>query len=805
MGMWLGYMLADARFALRSFRRGPGYVAATLTVLGLGIGGVTLVFSTLNSVVMRPLPFPEAERLVWFWGEREGATRNSISAENYRDYRARVHAFESVGAFLVFRPSAVVTGGDEPERVVTNVVSASLFPTLGVAPDHGRGFQPQDESPSSSDPLVVSHALAQRRFGSPASAVGATLTVDGIAREIVGVMPAGFDYPGDVDVWRPLRMDEGYAQGRGNNNFWAIGRLAAGATLRRAQSQADVVARSLQEAYPDTNEAWAMRLEGLHETTVAGARPALLMLTALVSLLLLVACANAASISVARATSRGTELAVRLALGGSRRRVVSQLLSEHLLLALGGGVVGVVLAWAGARAVRALGPATLPRVDTVALDGATLAVAFSVALLTGVIFGVLPAIAGTRLSLAGTLRSGTAGAGGARGSRGRSTLAVTQIAVSLMLLIASGLLVRSYARLQQVDTGILTEGLHVAELQMLDERQADDGAVHQAWDAVYDRIRALPGVVTVAATDQVPIRLGGTYNSVFAEGHEPASPADYQPAQRRFVTEGYFTTLGSPFRAGRDFSTTDDRQTPTVAVINESLARRLWPNRDAVGRKLVWGDRPVEVIGVVADIRDFGPASEAQPTFFVSIRQLPRALSTAQVLVRTRGRAPQLAAELRTAVWDVDPAIPVSGVQSMEERIRGSLARPRFRARLVGTFGAIALVLACFGIYGVLAHHVRQRARELAVRQALGASRRAVVGHVMTRGMTLVGLGIAFGLTGGAAGARLMGAFLFGLAATDVATYAGVTLILLAAAASACLVPAVWAVRVDPANALRAE
>jgi len=802
--MWMGNLMADARFALRSFRKSPGFVAAALLVLGLGIGGVTLMFSTLNSVVLRPLPFPESDRLVWAWGTSESQPTNSLSAENYADYRDGVDAFESAAVQLVFRPPAVMTGGETPERIVTNVVSVSLFPTLGVAPARGRGFLPEDASSASGNPVIVSAGLAERRFGSE-RAVGSSLAVDGVVYEVVGVMEAGFDYPGGVDAWFPLRMEEWYAQGRDNNNFNMIARLADGASLQQAQDQIDVVARGLEAAYPDTNEGWGVRLVSMHEQTVSQARPALLMLTALVGLLLLVACANVASISLARATSRRTELAVRLALGASRGRVAGQLLTEHILLAIGGGVVGLALAWFGVEAVRTLGPADLPRLEAIALDAPALMVTFAITLATGLLFGAMPSLSGTRLSLASTLRSGSQGAGRASASRGRNALAVTQIALSLTLLIASGLLVRSFIRMQQVDPGFTTESVLAAELQLVDAVYEEDIEVHQAWDAVYERLGALPGVLSVAGVDQLPIRAGGTYNNLFAEGHEPTSPQDYIPAQRRIVTERYFRTLGIPLLAGRTFETTDDRDTPLSVVISQALADRLWPGEDAVGRNLVWGPTAIQVLGVVGDIKDFGPGAPEQPTFFLPVRQFPRGMGTMRVVVRTDGDPLQLAGALRAAVWEINPNIPVSGIETMTSRLADSLAQPRFRVRLVGAFALMAMLLACLGVYGVLAHQVRQRGQELAVRQALGATGSRIVGFVARKGMTLVGVGVGLGLVGGAVAARLMGAFLFEVGTVDLPTYGAVTGLLLLAALGACVIPALRALRVDPASALKAE
>jgi putative ABC transport system permease protein len=805
--MRIDEVATDVRLAFRSFRKAPGFTLASVLVLGLGLGAVTLMFSTLDSVALRPLPFDDPEELVWVWATSDQASRNSISHDNYADYRAQVDAFDDLAAFLVFRPAAVLTQNGDPERVVSNYVTPNLFPMLGVEPVAGRGFVDADGLPGADPVVVLSHGLWLRRFGASTSAVGTALTLDGTPVEVVGVMPQGFDYPGGVDLWLPSREHEGYAQGRGNNNFFAVGRLRDGVDLRQAQAQANVVARQLQEAYPESNEGWGVTLVPLHERYFAGARQALAMLLGIVTVVLLIACANVASLAMARSTTRRGEIAVRLSLGASRTRVVRQLLTEHMVVALSGGALGLGIAAAGVRALKAFGPATLPRLDTVAFDGRALAFALVAAALTGLVFGTVPALRGTALTLADCLKAGGRSPGLGR-TGGRATLVVAQVALSLMLMMASGLFLRSFIRLQAVDMGFDVERLLLAEIQIPATNSSTGEEVQHEWDEIQASLAALPGVRAVGAIDQLPLRSGGTWSGVYAQGREPERTSDYLSAQRRFVSEGYVEALGLPLVGGRTFETTDDRGSSMVTVVSQSLVEELWPGEDAVGRFLILPsdpDIPLEIVGIVGDLSDQGPGVGVRPTFYLAMRQGLGNLGTLRVVMRTASDPMTTAASLRDAIWTVDSDIPVSGVETMEDRVADRVSQPRFRASLVALFALTALILAVLGLYAVLAFYVRQRTHEIAVRVAVGAGRFSVMGLVLRKGLSLVGLGVAVGLAGSLAAGELLRGFLFGVAPRDPVTLSVVTATMLLVALPASLIPALKAVRVAPVEALNTE
>jgi predicted permease len=795
----------DLRFAGRLFLRSPGFTLASILVLAIGIGAVTVMFSTLNSVVLQPLPYENPSELAWMWGSSEMRPRNSVSAIDFWDYRDEADAFESLAAVLVFSPRVILTGNDEPERILSTQISYNFFSALGTPPQIGRSFLLEEEQAGSPSVVVISDGFWQRRYGGNREIIGTPITLNGEPFEVVGVLPPDFGYRDGVELWFPMQREASFTQGRGNNNFSLFGRLNDGVSIEQAQAELDIIAERLETTYPATNDGWGVTLEPMHEVFVGGARASLLIMLGLVSLVLLIACANVASLSLARAMTRSTEVAVRFSLGAARSRVIRQLLTESVLVALAGGVGGLSVAFLGIGALKAWGPANLPRLDTVSLDPTVLVFTFGVSIFASLLFGVVPALRSTKLSLSETLK-----VGGTRGtSHGRAgfrnALVVTQVALSLMLMAASGLLVRSYLRLQGVDAGFDVERVLRAEIQLPTWRYQSPEEIASAWTQLHDRLRAMPGVVSVGAVDQVPIRSGGTWNTIYPVERPPTNAAEQAQfgAQRRFASDNYFDALGIPILTGRAFESTDRVGSPPVLIISATMAARWFPDENPLGKELfVWGQN-WQVIGVAADIREFGLAQDFTPVFYMSSDQITP--DRMELLIRSVGEPLDLAADLRRTVWDFDQSIPISGLETMEARIGDSLAQPRFRMMLVGLFAGMALILASTGLYGILAFFVRQRVHELGIRVALGAAPQNVIGLVLRRGMMLVGIGIGAGLIGGFAGGRIMQSLLFDVAPTDVITFGGVSLCLAAVAMIACIVPAMRAVKVDPQEVLRVE
>jgi predicted permease len=799
---------SDVRFASRSFRRTPGFSVAAVLVLGIGIGAVSLMFSTFNTVVLQPLPFPEPNRLVWVWGMSEQLPQNTVSYSDYRDYRDGTDAFEGLGSYMIFRRTRVFTGAEGAERVVTFPVSANLFAALGVSPQLGRAFLPEEEQTGNDGVAILSYGFWQRKYGGSPDVLGNTITLDGVPAEVVGIMPTGFDFPSGSDVWFPLQRSASYTQGRGNNNFAIVGRLRDGVTIQQAQAQMDVVARSIAESYPAAKAGTWVSLVPLHERFFGSARSNLLILACIISLVPLVACANVASLFLARAASRRSELAARLALGASRSRVIRQLLTEGLVLAAAGGGVGLLIAYLGGEALRNLAPAALPRLNSIGIDLSVLVITFAAALVMVPIFGLAPAIRGTDMSIGETLKVG--GQRGATGgvSRFRNGLVVAQVALSLMLLLASGLLLRSILNLWQTETGIETESVLSMNALLPSFKYQSPEESEQAWLDVRQRLEAVPGVQAVGFVDRLPLGGRGPLNGVWAAERPPSNQSEELAATRRFASEGYFEALEIPLLRGRHFESTERWQGSSVpgnVVINEALANVAFPGEEALGRTLVldW-DRPVDlrVIGLARNICETGPGADPIPTFYLPARWDYDMLS---VLIRTERDPLTLTPTLRQAIQQTDDDITVAAIQTMQARLSNRLFQPRFRSVVVGIFAIVTLILSSIGLYGVLAYFVRLRSHEISIRLALGSGIASVAGLVLGRGMTLVAVGIAIGLCGAMAGSRLLQSWLFGVGSADLLTICAVTGTLAVVALIACLLPTLRATRLDPAQVMKAE
>jgi len=801
---------SSIRYAIRSCYRRPGFTIATVLVLGIGVGAVTLIFSTFNTVVLQPLPFREPGRLVWLWSITPSGDQNSSSYLDYRDFSERTDGFESLAAFMLFGRAQILTGGEEAERVDTHRVTANLFSTLGVLPEIGRAFRPDEEQTGQDQVAILSHAFWQRHFGRDPRAVGSRLTLDGQTVEVVGVMPPGFDLPAGSDLWLPAQQAANYASGRDNNNFFMLGRLRDGVSLEQAQAQLDVVARNIASAYSDVKKGWGVRLVSLHERFFGSARKVILVLMAIISLVPLVACANVALLLLARALSRRGEFATRLALGASRGELVRQLITESLVVALAGGAVGLLLAFVGGKLLRVLAPAALPRLDAIRVDGTVLAFTLIVSLILVPLFGIVPALRGTDIGIAEGLKAGGGRAIGDRRSGVRGTLVVAQVALSVILLFGSALLLRSFLDLQRVDPGFEPGNLLSFRVQLPVYTYTSPDQVQQAWDAVRQRLGALPGVRAVGAVDRLPFVGRGPWNEVWSKERPPASVAEAKGATRRFATEGFFAAMGIALRAGRVFEPADFRGSGLVTVVNETLAREFFPGENPVGRFLMlpWGNPPLalQVVGVTADVSELGAGMAPTPTFYLPAG-LQAAQTTMSMVVRTTGDPLASVGAVRQALREVHPDIPMSQVATMNARLSDTITQPRFRATMVAIFALVSLVLSAIGLYGVLAYLVRQRRRDIGIRLALGASRGAVRRLVLAQGMSLVAWGCAIGTAAALVGARAISSqgWLFEVGTADPVSLAGVILCLGLVALIACLVPADRAARVDPAEVMRAE
>jgi len=796
----------DLGYACRTLIARPGFAIVSVLVLGTGIGAATVMFSTIDSVLLRQLPYQDPDQLVYVWSTTPMGDTNSTSALDYLDYRERNDSFEALAAVLLFSPGRVVTGGDEPSRVATTMVSSNFFPALGIALAVGRGFAPDEEVVGGPDVVILSHAYSQSRYGDASNALGEAMLIDGAPHEVVGVLPADFWYPQRVDMWLPMRVGDNWTSGRGNNNFIMVGRLAQGVSVEKAQGQMDVLAAQLETEYPEDKDGWGIQLESMRSQFFGDTLPQLIMLSSAVGLFLVIACANLSSLVLARVTSRRSEIAVRAALGASRGAIVRQLLAESSLIAAAGAGAGLLIAWFGVEAIRVLGPANLPRLGDVGIDTRALAFTATVAVATGLLFGLLPALRGTRGGVAQSLREGGTRSDAAASLRARHALVVAQIAMSLTLLVGSGLLVRSFLHLADVDPGFDPDGVITLDLQPPAFRYDTGEALDLFFTTALEGIAVIPEVQATSGTTYLPLA-GGPWNYMHPIEDPPADSSEQRGATRRRVMDGYFETMRIPLLAGRGIERTDVEGSPAVVVVSRTLADDFFPEGDALGNTLVlpgWGENgwPLEVVGIVGDVSDYGLSSEPGPVFYLALRQAQT--GSMRVALRTGGDATAVIAAVRRAVWAIDDDVPLANITMMQTRLADSTSEDRFQATLLGLFAGVALFMSSTGLYGVLAFFVSQRTREVGIRMALGASAGDVMSAVVRRGMLLAAAGLGLGLLGGLGASAFLQSMLFDTAALDPLTYGLVTVVLAAAALAACIVPARRALRVDPVEALRA-
>jgi putative ABC transport system permease protein len=804
LGSSLDILLQDCRYSLRSLRKNIGFTVVAVLVLAIGIGGTTALFSTVNAALLRAVPFEQPDRLVIGRKTRGDEQAGPVSRLDYFDYRERSRSFENLAA-LAGSSELTITGGDRPDLVRTTFVTWNLFSTLGVAPVLGRSFRSEEERTGGAAVAVISHSLWQRRYAGSAQAVGQVLRLNGTPLTIVGVLPAGFAFLFEAEVWGLVDRDGPIDEVRDSHSHTVVGRLKPGVSMAQAQSDVDAISVALEQQYPATNKGKGLRLIDFHAYLVSDIRPGLLLLMGTTVLVLLISCANVAGLLLARGQRRSTEMAMRTALGASKMRLLRQLLTESVVLTSLAGLVGIAVAYLLQELLVQVLPVGRPGIGS--SDGigtVPLLFALGVSVATGLLVGIMPALRATAVDISDQLKSGTRGLPGHPGTRFQSGLVVLQVAMSLTLLVGSGLLLHSLVEMAAVDPGFNADNLLTGQIRI---QAADHPSPPQRaafFESLLERTRRLPGVVSTATVSKMPILNRGQDWGVWPAEQVQPLPEDTPYAMARWVSPGYFRTVGIPLRRGRDIATTDAPGAPQVIVLSESCARQVFPSRDPLGRMLrvMFVDGEYEVVGIVADAR-VNELSREDPAFYLSAAQMNA--SALQLAVRT-GRDPSALVEpIHQLLRRMDPNAVLSRPTTMRAVVDESLSGFRVVSLSAGLFAGLALLLVAIGLYGVLAYQVSQRSAEIGVRVALGASRRDVLGLVLKRGTALLVGGLLLGLFGSWTSARLIQRLLFQTGALDPAAYGSAVLLLAFVATMACLLPAWRAVRINPVEVLRKE
>ena len=814
----------DLKFAFRQLLKNPGFTAVAVLTLALGIGANTALFSVVNSVLLRPLDYPKSERLVWLSERGLNWSDGAIAYPNFIDWKNQQAVFENFGVFTWI--DLTLTGRGEPAQVSASAMSADVFAALAVQPELGRAFRADEDKPGAEPVAVISHSLWRDRFGSDAGVLNQTITLNGQPCVISGVMPAGFDFPGKVDIWVPIGPLSVAAdwQDRGNHpGLQALGRLKSGATLKQARAELDTIALRLEQQYPESNKNRRVQIDRLLDHRVGNVRRALWILLGAVSLVLIIACANVANLLLARAATREREIAVRAALGASQWRITRQLLTESLLLAIVGAITGLLLAHGGLRLILALAGEALPRAHEIGLDLRVLLFSASIAVLTGLLFGLAPAFHARRVDLQGTLKEAGRAITSSR-ARLRQGLVVAEVALTFVLLIGAGLLLVSFSRLLRVNPGFSVERVLTFQINLPERKYANDAQQIRFYQDLLEKLRGLPGVQAASLAWQIPLDDHGWDTTFLIEGR-PAPPPHERPSlQVHVVGPDYFRTMGLPILQGRDFNAQDNRQhvlgsnrqaewagALNTVIIDEQFASKHWPGENALGQRirLPWAkDRAKEpvmtVVGVVGRVKEvhLNEKTGMVQAYFPFLQQPIRSMDVA---LKTTIEPSSMLNAIRQKVSQLDPEQPIFGIHTMKQMRDKDLAPERLNLALLAAFAGLALVLAIVGLYGLLAFTVTQRQREIGVRMALGAQRLDVLSMVLRQGARLISLGVAIGLLAAFAFSRILKSILFDVQPTDPLTFSVVTIILCGVALVACYIPARRATKIHPMEALRYE
>jgi putative ABC transport system permease protein len=796
-------LFQDMRFGVRMLIKQSGFTLIAVLTLALGIGANTAIFSVVNAVLLRALPYPEPVRLVRFCeiNPGRGWLDFAVSAPNFAHWRKQQSVCEQLAAYEF--NTLNFTGSGEPERVASLGVTANFFSVLGVAPAHGRNFLPEEEQSGRNHVTILSDGLWRRRFGADPNLIGRQIQLSGESYTVVGVAPPRFQFTQGTELWAPLTLRTNSS----GHNLSVIGRLKPGVSLAQAQASMDAIARQLEQQYPELNTGWGVRMSTFYDWIVPEQiRRSMLVLFAAVGFVLLISCANVANLLLARASARRLEMSIRAAMGASRWRVMRQLLTESVLLSTLGGLVGSSFAFWCTNLIKASTALNIPRLNETRLDVKALGFTFLIALGAGLIFGLAPAWQASRLALNETIKEGGRSGGGKR-QRLLGALVIAEVALALTLLVGAGLMIRSFMRLQNVPLGFAPNHVLTMRLTLPTTKYGQGAPRVNFFNQLLQRLRATPGVIDASAIYNPPLAGGDWAEEVTLEGRDAAPSGTPLPAEVNAVTPRYFQTMGIPLLAGRDF-TEQDRgafwlgESPWTLIVNETFARRYWPNENPIGKRFRFGDNVFgTVIGVVGDVRSQSLEREARPAFYVSHGHF--SWPTLTIVVRASAPPESMTAALRAQVYALDHDLPVYNIRPMEQIVSNAAGQPRFQTLLLGLFGAAALSLAAIGIYGVMAYTVTQRTHEIGVRMALGARTRDVLRHVLGQGMKLVLMGATLGLAGAFVAARALKSMLFVVSPADPLTFAAVTVFLALVAFAACWIPARRATKVDPLVALR--